>query len=94
MNLLINAGESIQDEVGSVTVTTCVRSVRAEELSGFLTDHPQEGDYVALQVRDTGCGMDDETLKRIFDPFFSTKFLGRGTGPFGGSGNHPRSRSA
>ena len=65
---------------GSVTVTTAVRRVAAEELSTFLTETREEGRYVALEVSDTGCGMDEETVKRIFDPFFSTKFLGRGLG--------------
>jgi PAS domain S-box-containing protein len=80
MNLIINAGEAIQDDAGSVTVTTGMRRVGVEELGAFLTEHKEEGNYVALQVRDTGSGMDEETLKRIFDPFFSTKFLGRGLG--------------
>jgi CheY-like chemotaxis protein len=49
-------------------------------LGAYLTEHKVGGSYVALEVRDTGSGMDQETLKRIFDPFFSTKFLGRGLG--------------
>jgi two-component system cell cycle sensor histidine kinase/response regulator CckA len=80
MNLIINAGEAIQDDAGSITVTTAMRGASAEELGAFLTEHKVEGSYVVLRVRDTGSGMDEETQKRIFDPFFSTKFLGRGLG--------------
>jgi len=40
----------------------------------------QQGDYVSLIIRDQGTGMDRETLQRIFEPFFSTKFQGRGLG--------------
>jgi PAS domain S-box-containing protein len=80
MNLIINAGEAIQAESGSVIVSTGVRKVSTEEMGAFLSEHKEEGNYVVLEVRDTGCGMDEETLKRIFDPFFTTKFLGRGLG--------------
>ena len=39
-----------------------------------------EGDYVFLEISDNGSGMSAETLAKIFDPFFSTKFTGRGLG--------------
>jgi PAS domain S-box-containing protein len=80
MNLIINAGEATEGNAGRVTVSTAVRNVGVDELGAFLTEHKTGGNYVALEVRDTGSGMDQETLKRIFDPFFSTKFLGRGLG--------------
>ena len=79
MNLIINAAEAIEGE-GTVTVTTGIRRVDASEQRHFLTDQQLDGCYVALEVRDTGTGMDEETRRRIFDPFFSTKFLGRGLG--------------
>src|SRR5204863_1633107 len=43
-------------------------------------DTPTEGPCVWLRVTDTGCGMAPELRERIFDPFFSTKFIGRGLG--------------
>jgi CheY-like chemotaxis protein len=80
MNLLINAGEAIQDASGTVTVTTAVCPANQVEQSQFLADEELSGDYLRLTVEDTGCGMDEATRGRIFDPFFSTKFLGRGLG--------------
>jgi PAS domain S-box-containing protein len=80
MNLIINAAEAIQDAAGTVTVTTSLRRVSESERNEFKADHELSGLFLALSVRDTGIGMDAETLHRIFDPFFSTKFLGRGLG--------------
>ena len=67
MNLVINGAEAIGEEPGTVTVTTSSRQTGAEQ-------------EVILEVRDTGCGMDDAARARIFDPFYTTKFTGRGLG--------------
>ena len=81
LNLVTNASDSIGDEGGVVTLRTGVRDCDSAYLSEtYLDDHLAEGDYLFIEVTDTGCGMDPETIQRIFDPFFSTKFTGRGLG--------------
>jgi CheY-like chemotaxis protein len=79
MNLIINAGEAIDGD-GTVTVTTRMRRVDPAERGQYIAQQELDGYYVVMEVRDTGKGMDEETRRRIFDPFFSTKFLGRGLG--------------
>ncbi len=80
MNLLINAAEAM-GEGGDVTVTTRTEQLDAHRISSSLAEFKlQPGTYVCLEVRDTGSGMPPEILSRIFDPFFSTKFAGRGLG--------------
>jgi len=80
-NLVINAGEALNEGRGSVLVRTnvepCDRSVLARAVVG---EELAPGPYVALEVSDTGCGMNAETAAKVFDPFFSTKFTGRGLG--------------
>jgi CheY-like chemotaxis protein len=81
MNLVLNAAEAIGERSGVVTVCTGARDCSREYLSGTHLDEEQpEGLYVWVEVSDTGCGMDAQTQARIFDPFFSTKFTGRGLG--------------
>jgi two-component system, cell cycle sensor histidine kinase and response regulator CckA len=87
VNLITNASEAIGDQPGAIRVsagrTFCSRDQldRDSRLLGRPSDEPlPEGVYVFIEVRDTGCGMDGETLERVFDPFFSTKFTGRGLG--------------
>ena len=69
MNLVGNAIEAI-DGQGNVIVRTG-RQVFADPHDGYEVVPP--GDYVTIEVTDTGCGMDTTTLARIFEPFFSTK---------------------
>src|SRR2546429_6477488 len=81
MNLLINAAEAIDGAEGTTTVRTEVVALGPDALHDTL--HPPEaapGPHVCVEVRDTGCGMDAATTAKVFDPFFSTKFTGRGLG--------------
>jgi CheY-like chemotaxis protein len=59
------------------TVEPCDRSLLAKAVFG---DELVPGSYVVLEVTDTGCGMTADTVAKVFDPFFSTKFTGRGLG--------------
>jgi PAS domain S-box-containing protein len=77
INLCINARDAM-DGSGTITVRTQNVAVKEQDLR-----KPQgypAGEYVRLQVHDTGHGMDLETQERIFEPFFTTKPSGRGTG--------------
>ena len=79
MNLVVNASEAIQDHDGVIRVTTlCVTLPR--ETPEPTTEALAAGEYVQLEVSDTGTGMSREVQARIFDPFFSTKSAGRGLG--------------
>ncbi|WP_322815323.1 PAS domain S-box protein [Chloroflexus sp.] len=80
MNLVINGAEAI-DGAGIVRITTELRELSATDMQKMEigADQPP-GRYAALIVQDTGHGMDELTKARIFDPFFSTRFTGRGLG--------------
>jgi PAS domain S-box-containing protein len=81
VNLVVNASEALEGSAGTVTIRTTVGYYTAQELSETVFS-PQipEGRYVSVIVSDTGEGMTPETTARVFDPFFSTKFVGRGLG--------------
>ncbi len=80
-NLFANAVEALSDDPGTVTISTRVARLSADELrETHLHEERPAGDYVILEVADSGCGMDDETLEKVLDPFFTTKFPGRGLG--------------
>lgn len=82
MNLIMNAAESIRQPSGAVTVRTGRRSfLNQSAMPQFVNGRTlSPGDYLYLQVQDTGTGMDAQTLAHIFTPFFSTKERGRGLG--------------
>jgi len=87
MNLITNASDALGDRAGTITLRTGV--TRLEDLDDqhfgvrLEGEEPVDGSrdpLVYLEIGDTGSGMTPDTLSRIFDPFFSTKFTGRGLG--------------
>jgi PAS domain S-box-containing protein len=81
MNLIVNASEAIGERSGVISVTTELAHCDADYLKGsYCAEDLQPGDFVSLEIADSGHGMDRATLDRIFDPFFTTKFTGRGLG--------------
>ncbi len=81
MNLVINASDAIGDQRGQITLRTGIQNAdRAYLADTYLSPDLPPGDYVFLEVSDDGCGMDAATQARIFDPFYTTKFTGRGLG--------------
>ncbi len=81
MNLILNASEALEDRAGRILLTTGVcRLDRGALANSYLDDGLPPGRYVFLDVTDTGRGMDNATLAKVFDPFFSTKATGRGLG--------------
>ncbi|BBO84649.1 hypothetical protein DSCO28_52150 [Desulfosarcina ovata subsp. sediminis] len=76
-----NAIEALGNKPGRVRISTGAMHCDDHFLAGaYLNDGICEGMYAFAEVADTGCGMDAETLSKAFDPFFSTKFTGRGLG--------------
>ncbi|MCK5786313.1 MAG: transporter substrate-binding domain-containing protein [Candidatus Sabulitectum sp.] len=77
MNLVTNASEAIGSSSGVITITTGLEETQPP---GPVFSEEARRPYVFIQVEDTGCGMSRETIEKLFEPFFSTKFAGRGLG--------------
>jgi len=77
INLCVNSRDSMPDG-GSLTLRTTNVDLRSADAAAGIDVRP--GEYVALAVCDTGCGMSPEVLARAFDPFYTTKAPGQGTG--------------
>lgn len=98
LNLAVNAQDAMPHG-GELTLSTEARTITDEDAKRWPEASP--GRYAVIVVRDTGMGMDPETLSRAFDPFFTTKPEGRGTGLglatvhgiIRQSGGHVRARS-
>ncbi|MBA2588905.1 MAG: response regulator [Alphaproteobacteria bacterium] len=76
INLVVNARDAMPSG-GTVTIRTSNQSVNARALGTAVMP---AGDYVRIEVTDTGTGMSKEIQSKIFDPFFTTKPVGQGTG--------------
>ncbi len=81
MNLITNASEAIGDRSGVIAISIHEVELKSGELERtFPPGGLPAGSYVRLEVSDTGDGMNEETMQKIFDPLFTTKVTGRGLG--------------
>jgi two-component system cell cycle sensor histidine kinase/response regulator CckA len=78
INLVVNARDAMAGEGGTLTVQTSTEIIDEPTATGTEVIPP--GDYIGIKVTDTGIGIPKENLTRIFEPFFSTKQRGEGTG--------------
>jgi two-component system cell cycle sensor histidine kinase/response regulator CckA len=81
INLVTNASEAIGDMNGDITIATGSAECDQDFLDrNSLPEQLSPGLYTFIAITDTGCGMDEEIKTKLFDPFFKTKFPGRGLG--------------
>ena len=80
LDLVTNAREAMSESGGTIRIRT--RAVDLDEelirCARLSTQGLTQGKYVTLEIEDSGCGMEEEIVKKIFDPFFTTKSTGRG----------------
>ncbi|HWF07117.1 MAG TPA: ATP-binding protein [Bryobacteraceae bacterium] len=81
VNLVVNAAEAIGDNPGVIRVRSATETITAKKPQADALGYElPTGEYVRIEVSDSGPGMSDQMKAQIFDPFFTTKFTGRGLG--------------
>jgi PAS domain S-box-containing protein len=82
INLVTNGQEAVCDGLGAIEL--CVKTVAAMDIPGLhrhpIDWQPRDDVYACLEVADSGCGIQGTDIDKIFDPFFTSKFPGRGLG--------------
>jgi PAS domain S-box-containing protein len=78
MNLGANASQSMENSDGTLSVS--LKDIIITEQDEMLAYTYMPGKFIKLEIKDTGCGMDNQTLDKIFNPYFTTKEIGKGTG--------------
>ena len=81
-NLITNAWEAVDEDGGDIHLgVKTVSPTDIPTVRRFPSEwQPQDIAYACLEVTDTGCGIEDKDIEKLFDPFFSSKFTGRGMG--------------
>ncbi len=81
MNLLINASEALENREGTISITTGMLYCARSFFYGLTVGKDcVEGNYLFIEIDDSGVGMNADIVTKMYDPFFSTKFTGRGLG--------------
>ncbi len=81
LNLVINSSEALDEKKGNIVISTSEIEYDSQDDSATLSyGEIKDVSCVCLDITDDGCGMDKETVDKIFDPFYTTKFTGRGLG--------------
>ncbi len=80
MNLCTNAYHAMEETGGELIVALEQKKLSWADMVEYPNLSGGEGVYIVLEVSDTGCGMADDVVERIFDPYFTTKEEGKGTG--------------
>jgi PAS domain S-box-containing protein len=78
MNLATNAYHAMREKGGVLTINVAEEEISIDDSASYLNLNP--GTYVKLTVSDTGHGMDKAVIEKMFDPYFTTKPVGEGTG--------------
>ena len=79
LNLCTNAAQSMENG-GTLTIDMKRTTLNGNTDNCLALHHLPIGDYVMISIHDTGCGIDQNIMDRIFDPYFTTKEIGKGSG--------------